>query len=311
MLRTSRRVPESPSSPEEDQSSAYQVMASPMAIALPAGFLRQPPSSSSPPRSPEPNLKILYLFDALLRPTTPSRPRIVHVRGLNHISDSSLAWLPHLLTAVRESLPKTVIVYSVTPNLSLHISSDGSTQYPLDDESMGKSVRERNFRAWIRNWEAHADDAIRAELPDLELGSSADSPPNPGIRIIGPGGGVPGLPEGLSKMIRSLTGAPGPSPGEKEEERSPYTACAAVIPAIRNATEERMKRASRRNDLNDLSMTLALRAMGGEPVESRDMKEEMDEDQLEEASNMMLKVRRDWGMSLMGKEEMDEVAVRG
>lgn len=132
-----------------------------------------------------------------------------------------------------------------------------------------EKARERRLRERLRKWE-RGDDTLQSELPKFLTGppveedSGSNGPPN-AVSVGGPGGG--GNP--LSSFLRPLLESGGFRPNFQSSSSFPTTSSgflrtSILVPASRSLSYEKASRIGRRREINELTMRMAVGAVGGQ-----------------------------------------------
>lgn len=276
---------ENPDEDDEPQMSSPQ-----MTLTL----MSPSPTMVASKRSSTPVSRVKVFFDSLVnlsakrdQPSSRNVPRIIYIRDFPTLAPTSSTWYPHLLAAVRQrrrgplsrpsspvSYPMT-IVFGITPPLtaapawptgasasliSLLMNRVPSSQLVAPPKA-GKvdwgegdaadKARERRLRDRLKKWEK-GDAALLDELPKLSASDDEDSGANnrrPDVIILGPNGIAAG-------------GFPG-SRASEPDANSMFFRTSILVPAIRSTVLERDCRVSRRREINELTMRMAVGAVGG------------------------------------------------
>ncbi|KAI0065437.1 AAA-domain-containing protein [Artomyces pyxidatus] len=230
------------------------------------------------------------------------RPRIIYIRDFPTLSPSSASWYPALLSAVRarrqgplarSSSPvayPTTIVFGITPSITPPIPTPSSpspgaqvmnlmmsrnaqtTSMPpgskpgrseWTEEDAAELAREKRLRDRLRKWE-RGDAAFLSELPKLSAGADGadeggSSVGQSGVVVIGGSSGMSGLPSLLGPLV-GRAGRSGPS---DTEVNSRFFRTSVLVPVQRSATHEKASRMARRREINQLTMRMAVGAIGG------------------------------------------------
>ncbi|KAF7969020.1 hypothetical protein HWV62_28630 [Athelia sp. TMB] len=229
------------------------------------------------------------------------KPRIVYIRDLPTLAPSSAAWYPHLLEAVRQrrigpiSRPSSpinspmTIIFGITPPMTPSSSSSGASGQGLINLLMSRSSttslatssgkagkpewsedevadkeREKRLRDRLRKWEK-GDAALQDELPTLSSGGDQfDSTDRPRSGVVVIGGGqspISGLPPFLESALAGR--AASSSDASPNGENTRFFRTSVLVPASRSLAKERHCRMSRRCEVNELTMRMAVGAIGG------------------------------------------------
>jgi hypothetical protein len=258
------------------------------------GALINPPSISIS-KVPSPASKLKIFFDRLINlppkkvlPSGgPARPRLIYIRDFPTLAPTSSTWYPSLLAAVRQrrrgalSRPTsainhpTTIIFGmtaplVTPPGPSSSSGSGALMSLLTSRStpqvvsnpksrkadwgegeMADKARERRFRERLKRWE-NGDAALLQDLPKLSATDDMDN------------GGGQSSKSGRITIIGSLDipGLPGIHPSVPDGSAS-FFRTSVLVPARRSPVEERDNRMARRREINELTMRMAVGAVGG------------------------------------------------
>ncbi|KAK0197193.1 hypothetical protein F5146DRAFT_34122 [Armillaria mellea] len=250
--------------------------------------------------------KTKMFFDALVNIPSDqpaSSPRIIYVRDFPTLAPTSSTWYRPLLTAVRQrrrgpiSSPSSpicnpmTIIFGITPPItppevlvppsspspnilsllmnrnpsaSLITSAPKPGRTDWSEDEVADKAREARLRRRLKKWEK-GDASILEELPTLvnEDNNESDSK-RPEVIVLGSNMSIPlpGLP-GLSNRNNS----------DSADTRSPFFRTSILVPNVRSIPDERDCRIARRREINELTIRMAVGAIGGvldaEGAESR------------------------------------------
>lgn len=285
---------------EEDGPPMLPGGAQPLALTLMAparvsGVFR---STSSSSRSTPPS-KIKVFFDTLINlPPKPGpegtsstsrirRPRLIYVRDFPTLAASSPSWYPTLLNAVRArrkgplsrpSSPITnpmTIIFGITPPITPSSSQNvsGGTHSAVNflanrspspqaisvtkpqkpdwtESDTADRMREKRLRDRLQRWEK-GDSPLLDELNKLTAPEAEEQPsPMPNIIILGQGGPLFG-------------GSESSNAGPSSDHPSPFFRASVILPGRRSVSAERESRISRRREINELTLRMAVGSVGG------------------------------------------------
>ncbi|KAJ3513651.1 hypothetical protein NLJ89_g2831 [Agrocybe chaxingu] len=234
-------------------------------------------------------------IDGAPYPVVKNRPRLIYIRDFPTLAPHSSTWYPSLLAAVRQrrrsllsrsssTTPSPVaIIFGMTPPLSPQWSegSSGATSnlmsllmnrsiassqmthgakhehfHDWSESEAAELAREKRLRSRLRKWEKNAS-ALHDEFPRLSTrpeGGEASS--NPDIIVIGSPVGSSGvLPmDGMSIGIGIVNDS---------DANSKFFRSSILVPKTRSPPEERQARIARRREINEITMKMAVGAVGG------------------------------------------------
>ncbi|KAJ7582782.1 hypothetical protein C8J56DRAFT_831682 [Mycena floridula] len=277
---------------DEDEPPTRQVTFTLM--SPPSSFnLGTPTTMVSTKRTSSVSNKIKVFFDAVVglvsksEPPSPRyTPRLVYIRDFPTLAPSCSTWYPHLLAAVRQrrrgalSRPSSpvnnpmTIIFGITPSLTSSSSSSGpssnlvnllmnrmqspqlvitprSNKLDWGEGEAADSAREKRLRHRLKKWEK-GDAALLEDLPKLSPTEDSDNHrPRPEVLFMGMAGLVPNM---LSNSNRSSSEA---------EANSNFFRTSILVPGTRSPAQERECRVSRRREINELTMRMAIGGVGG------------------------------------------------
>lgn len=285
------------------------------------------------------------------------RPRIIYVRDFATLAPTSSSWYPPLLSAVRQrrqgpiSRPTspvdnpTTIIFGMTPPLTppqaFSSSSSGgqlgmmnflmsrnrppaegvSNHKPTkSDWAEGRNAdkaREKRLRDRLKKWE-QGDVALQDELPTLSVNGddgTTGGGQRPDVVVIGSPSGMPGLP---SQLQSALSGPDRGSPHSESEANQRFFRTSVLVPAVRSLEKEKASRVSRRREINELTMRMAVGAIGGR-LDSREVDEapapvaessEANADPPTEGALGKTKMWEDWGQRIEFWSTVRQIADR-
>ncbi|KAI9446395.1 hypothetical protein H4582DRAFT_2116806 [Lactarius indigo] len=134
------------------------------------------------------------------------------------------------------------------------------------EEDHAEKARERRLRERLRKWE-RGDSALQSEIPKLVTAipveeESGSNPAN--FMFLGsPGGANP-----LVSLLSPLLGGRRPSPqseipNSNSSTNSGFLRTSVLVPASRSLLREKTSRVGRRREINELTMRMAIGAIGG------------------------------------------------
>ncbi|KAI0362238.1 AAA-domain-containing protein [Trametes cingulata] len=228
------------------------------------------------------------------------RPRIIYVRDYPTLAASSSTWYPALLAAVRQRrqgaisrptspvMNPTAIVFGITPTfvvpelpaptsfpsssgLSLvSRATDGPGSSPsakppkseYGEDSSSEKAREKRVQRRLKRW-AHgiSEDVPRLHTVNEDHNDSDSSRGRQNVILLGQGG-FPGLSPYLgSSFARAMAGRSQGAP--ESDNRLGFFRTSLVFPTVRSLSLERDYRMSRRREINQLVMRMAVAQVGG------------------------------------------------
>ncbi|KAF9069916.1 hypothetical protein BDP27DRAFT_1324801 [Rhodocollybia butyracea] len=242
------------------------------------------------PKRPSPPSKVKVFFDSLVNlPSNPpslgtSRPRLVYIRDFPTLASNSSSWYPYLRDAVSQrrkgplarstspvSNPMTII-FGMSPPLfpppehpihpggsgilSLLLNRSPSAMYqppsPRSDKTdwsenpAAEQAREKRLQQRLRSWEKGQN------IAQDEYDQYSEDPSRQKSEII--------LVENPARPSFS-------SPGSSSEADGPtsptFYRTSVLVPSVRSTTDERDHRVLRRREINELTMRMAIGAIGG------------------------------------------------
>lgn len=236
----------------------------------------------SPPRQAPPPSRIKVFFDALVN--TPSkqtssshknRPRLIYIRDFPTLAPSASAWYPSLLSAVRQrrrgpmsrsASPVTspmVIIFGMAPSIAppgptASVKGENESVDWSEDEASEKA-REKRLKTRLRKWEK-GDGSLLKEISVLTSNVELESGgKKPSIVLLGPGQGAPSA---LSSILDGLTSIGKSRPAEIDPSLG-FFRTSILVPEKRSVLKERDTRVARRREINELTMRMAIGAVGG------------------------------------------------
>lgn len=224
--------------------------------------------------------------------STSHRPRLIYVRDFQTLAATSSTWYPPLLSAVRQrrrgpiSRPSSpvsnpmVIVFGISPsltppsslspqgpagfvNLLMNRSPQSSPSIPhhrptkvdWTEDPAAEKARERRLRDRMRRWE-QGEASLQFEIPKLASGSNeSEGSSKPDVVVIGGPRSLPFLPP-------FLRGASTENADESDESDA-FFRTSVIFPRKRSPPDERNSRMSRRREINELTMRMAVGGVGG------------------------------------------------
>jgi hypothetical protein len=148
--------------------------------------------------------------------------------------------LMSLLMARNPGLPS--VVATIKP---------GKADFSEGDQA--DKARDRRLRERLRRWERD-EPGLLNDLPQPFLSSEdqAENGGNPEVIFLGPNGPAP------------ATKTSGTSSSSENDVSSSFFRSSVLVPSTRSIEEERASRVSRRQEINELTMRMAMGAIGGE-----------------------------------------------
>ncbi|KAH9005217.1 hypothetical protein EDB86DRAFT_3062041 [Lactarius hatsudake] len=231
------------------------------------------------------------------------RPRLIYIRDFSTLSSSWASLHPVLLSAVRQRrqgvlarptspvVNPTTIVFGITPPIfpstpdhsppppgphdmvnvltstgqaGPGVATPRSERSDWSEEDHAEKARERRLRERLRKWER---DDLQSEIPKLVTTTPVEEesgPNHPNFTFLGgPGGANP-----LASLLNPLLGGPQPSPqsetpGSNSSTNSGFLRTSVLVPASRSLLREKTSRVGRRREINELTMRMAIAAIGG------------------------------------------------
>ncbi|CAA7271773.1 unnamed protein product [Cyclocybe aegerita] len=234
-------------------------------------------------------------IDGAPYPVAKNRPRLIYIRDFPTLAPHSSTWYPSLLAAVRQrrrgllsrssntTSSPVAIIFGMTPPLSPQWSegSSGATSnlmsllmnrsiassqmthgakhehfHDWSESDAAELAREKRLRSRLRKWEKNAS-GLHDEFPRLSTrpeGGEASS--NPDIIVIGSPVGSSGVSpmDGMSIGIGIM---------DDSDASSKFFRSSILVPKTRSLPEEREARIARRREINEITMKMAVGAVGG------------------------------------------------
>ncbi|KAK0459644.1 uncharacterized protein EV420DRAFT_278671 [Desarmillaria tabescens] len=280
---------------EEDDDDAGPFSSGQMTVTLMSPSSARGSAVVSSSKTIPPN-KTKMFFDALVnipsdQPT--STPRIIYVRDFPTLAPTSSTWYRPLLTAVRQrrrgpiSSPSSpicnpmTIIFGITPPItppevlvppsspspnilsllmnrnpsaSLVTSAPKPGRTDWSEDEVADKAREARLRRRLKKWEK-GDASILEELPTLVNEDNNDSDSKrPEVIVLGGNMSIP-LP-GLQPLSNR-------SNSDSADTRSPFFRTSILVPSVRSIPDERDCRIARRREINELTIRMAIGAIGG------------------------------------------------
>ncbi|KAI0050931.1 AAA-domain-containing protein [Auriscalpium vulgare] len=151
------------------------------------------------------------------------------------------------------------------PSASTSPARPGKSEWTEDE--LAERARERRLRDRLRKWE-RGDATLLHELPKPSVGedNGEDSGSNAlgasGVVVIGPNGAPRSFPSLLGGPLAGVRGAQRSGPSDSEVN-SQFFRTSFLVPASRSSTREKASRIGRRREINQLTMRMAVGAIGG------------------------------------------------
>jgi hypothetical protein len=136
------------------------------------------------------------------------------------------------------------------------------------EEDHAEKAREWRLRERLRKWE-RGDHALQSEIPKLLTTSPVEDEPGPGHPNVVFVGGPPGGANPLASLLGPLLGgglrpSQNPeTPNSNSSTDSGFLRTSVVVPASRSLLREKTSRVGRRREINELTMRMAIGAIGG------------------------------------------------
>ncbi|KZT11220.1 AAA-domain-containing protein [Laetiporus sulphureus 93-53] len=230
------------------------------------------------------------------------RPRIIYVRDFSTLAPSSSIWWSALLKAVQQrragpitnvtspvAFP-TTIVFGITPSIVAPPStpSSGSGHQGLfnvltsrqatsssatapgkqpkseyGEDAVSDKAREKRTMNRLKRW-ARGDPSPQ-DIPQLSASEDMDESSNgngkPDVMFLGgPENG--GLPSVMSAIHAAVAGRNRNSPSADNDVQTRFFRTSLLLPKVRDISLERATRVSRRREINELTMRMAIAAIG-------------------------------------------------
>ena len=135
------------------------------------------------------------------------------------------------------------------------------------EEDNAEKAREWRLRERLRKWE-RGDQALQSEIPKLQVAAPVEDEPSPGQPNVMFLGGLGGA-NPLASLLGPLLGGgvrPGPqpeTPNSNSSSNSGFLRTSVLVPASRSLLREKTSRVGRRREINELTMRMAVGAVGG------------------------------------------------
>ncbi|KAI0273698.1 hypothetical protein BC834DRAFT_223103 [Gloeopeniophorella convolvens] len=142
-------------------------------------------------------------------------------------------------------------------------SRPGKSDWGEDDHA--DKAREWRLRERLRRWE-RGDGALQHELPKL-AGAAPEGEPDQanrsGVMFLGGPGGGPSPLGGLLPLLSGGSRSAAQSPNASSQTTSGFFRASVLVPASRSPSREKATRIARRREINELTMRMAVGAIGG------------------------------------------------
>ncbi|KAF8654059.1 hypothetical protein AX16_003593 [Volvariella volvacea WC 439] len=227
------------------------------------------------------------------------RPRLIYIRDYSTLAASSSIWYPPLLAAVRQrrrgpiSRPNSpiinpmAIIFGMTPSLTPSSASTStsngfmsmlmnrnnpllppnSSQSPAISDKSGwgedeasEKAREKRLRERLRRWEKGEAGGLLDDIASQAPGQASEGQSNrrPDVILFGGPGGTSSLPALLGAGLSAAS-----SRGQDAESKSAFFRTSILVPETRSKLHEKEARIARRREINELTMRMAVGAVGG------------------------------------------------
>ncbi|KAI0306509.1 hypothetical protein B0F90DRAFT_1808197 [Multifurca ochricompacta] len=147
---------------------------------------------------------------------------------------------------------------------SVAASRPGKSDWGEEDHA--EKAREWRLRERLRKWE-RGDQALQSELPKLLTGPAVEdesgSSGQPNVVLVGGPGGASPLSSFLGPLLGSASRPSLHSASSGSPTTSGFLRTSVLVPASRSLSRERISRISRRREINELTMRMAIGAVGG------------------------------------------------
>lgn len=171
----------------------------------------------------------------------------------------------------------TVIIYGITPPLIGHgnvsnLSQPGVRIEETDSQTespFSQRARERRLRERLNRWKLgsfNVKDELPPSPPVGPLSEAMNSGEHPQLVVVPVQGG-------LGSMLGSLTGSHQQLVGRLPNEDGDYFRTSVIVPKVRQISLEKSTRMSRRREVNEIVMRMALGSVGGQLSESSSLVE--------------------------------------
>ncbi|KAJ6502610.1 hypothetical protein C8R45DRAFT_1191925 [Mycena sanguinolenta] len=278
-----------PSSNEEEEEDSEQssIPFSPPQMTLTVLNPATPSGRVVSARRSGPPSKIEIFFETLVNTPSPDeseqnpRPRLIYIRDFPTLAPSSSAWYPPLVSSVRARRRKDItrststithpvtIVFGISPPLVPKVytgppvrattpynrprtvrvaTSSRQNDAEWSEDAAGDRARERRLRERLRRWDK--GDGLQDQIPRLSSLTEGES-------------GGDSLPSFLIMLAQNAGSGDSGNRDSGGESDSPFFRTSVLVPTTRSLPEERACRVARRREINELTMRMAVGAIGG------------------------------------------------
>lgn len=282
------------------------------------------------------------------------RSRLIYIRDYPTLAPTASVWLPPLIAAVRQRRQgpiarstspvtnSTTIIFGMTPpivqpSMPSHSGGPGllgllnarqgvpailgnpsrPSRSDYGENEYAEKARERRLRERLRKWERD-EPAFYDEMPRLPYPNESAQEGNDRAGFVLLGSSFPSSPTGPPGNLLSAIQNRTSGHSDDSEDSSQFFRLSVLVPSVRNHGMERQCRTARRREINELTMRMALHAIGGK-LETRlalpEFPSEMEaasegsskaEQQFHDAARMW----DEWGKSVEAWKNVKDIADR-
>ena len=142
-------------------------------------------------------------------------------------------------------------------------------QFDWSEEDHAEKARELRLRERLRKWERD-DHALQSEIPKLLTTTVVEDEPGPSNSNYVVVGGPPGGAHPLASLLGPLLGGlrhgqnpETPNSNSTSSTNSGFLRTSVLVPTSRSLLDEKTSRVGRRREINELTMRMAIGAIGG------------------------------------------------